>query len=429
MRDISIFQIPVSKIEPHPQNPRKDLGDLTELCDSIRKNGIMQNLTVVPLDDSMTRFRCVIGHRRLAAAKDVGLFAVPATIAENMDEREQLATMIAENMQRADLTIPEQVGAVQLMLDLGEDFESIADRTGLAKSTVKQRAKIAGLTDNATLTKAWEHGVTLLQIEQISKIEDPERRAALWAKSTDKYFDREINAALYEERCEKFEKRMTKLLEEAGIRKIEDGEELDKRWVRNIGEYNAPKTADECRNFCNMPGDAKYCYTISYGSFSIYVYYEDGTKPEEETEVDEKTLWRRRVDKTESAFLSREMEFVVETAKKEESQFKKTIGFYLEVILEEMEKEQRVWMSSEIRATFQETKTQIGKVWLLATDTVRANSITDYNWERMEDQAKRALTRIGMLKEEGYEPTDLEIMFFDGTHKIWSEKPEKEDEK
>ena len=32
-RDISIFQIPVSHIEPHPQNPRKDLGDLTELCD------------------------------------------------------------------------------------------------------------------------------------------------------------------------------------------------------------------------------------------------------------------------------------------------------------------------------------------------------------------------------------------------------------
>ena len=31
MRDISIFQIPVTKIEPHPQNPRKDLGDLTEL--------------------------------------------------------------------------------------------------------------------------------------------------------------------------------------------------------------------------------------------------------------------------------------------------------------------------------------------------------------------------------------------------------------
>lgn len=427
-RDINIFQIPVAHIEPHPQNPRKDLGDLTELCDSIRKNGIMQNLTVVPLDDSMTRFRCVIGHRRLAAAKEVGLFAVPATIAENMDEREQLATMIAENMQRADLTLPEQVGAVQLMLDLGEDLESIADRTGLAKSTVKQRAKIAGLTDNATLTKAWEHGVTLLQIEQIAKIEDPERRAALWAKSTDKYFDRDINAALYEQHREKFEKRMTKLLEKAGIRKIEDGEELDKRWVRNIGEYNAPKTADECRNFCNMPGNAKYCYTFSYGSFSIYVYYEDGTKMEEETPVDEMTFWRQRVTMTEGAFQSRELEFIVETAKKEESQFRRPIEFYLDVVLDEMEKNQRIWLNSDVRSAFKES-TQIGKMWILATNTVRVSSITDYSGKIIEDRAKTARKLIDMLKEEGYEPTDLEVMYFNGTHKIWSEKPEKEDEK
>lgn len=423
-RDISIFQIPVENIEPHPQNPRKDLGDLTELCDSIEKNGIMQNLTVVPLDDSMLRFRCVIGHRRLAAAKKIGLFAVPATIAENMDEREQLATMIAENMQRADLTLPEQVGAVQLMLDLGEDIDSVVERTGLAKSTVKQRAKIAGLTDNATLTKAWEHGVTLLQIEQIAKIEDPERRAALWAKSTDKYFDREINAALYEQHREKFEKRMTKLLEEAGIRKIEDGEELDKRFVRNIGEYNAPKTADECRNFCNMPGNAKYCYTYGYGSFSIYVYYEDGTKPEEETEVDEETLWRRRVDKTESAFQSRELDFIVETAKKEESQFRRPIGFYLDVVLDEMEKEQRIWLNSDVRSAFKES-TQIGKMWILATNTVRVSSITDYSGKIIEDRAKTARKLIDMLKAEGYEPTELEMKFFDGSHPIWDEKPEK----
>lgn len=158
-RDISIFDILLDKIEPHPQNPRKDLGDLSELVQSIKENGIMQNLTVVPLDDDNKRFRCVIGHRRLAAAKEAGLASVPASIAWDMDEKEQIATMIAENMQRADLTLPEQVGAVQLMLDLGEDIDSVSERTGLSKATVKQRAKIAKLTDNETLTKAWAHGV------------------------------------------------------------------------------------------------------------------------------------------------------------------------------------------------------------------------------------------------------------------------------
>ena len=45
----TITMIPVGLLEHHPENPRKDLGDLTELTASIRKNGIMQNLTVVPL--------------------------------------------------------------------------------------------------------------------------------------------------------------------------------------------------------------------------------------------------------------------------------------------------------------------------------------------------------------------------------------------
>lgn len=422
-RDISIFQIPVANIEPHPQNPRKDLGDLTELCDSISKNGIMQNLTVVPLDDSMMRFRCVIGHRRLAAAKKIGLFAVPATIAENMDEREQLATMIAENMQRADLTIPEQVGAVQLMLDLGEDIDSVVERTGLAKSTVKQRAKIAGLTDNATLTKAWEHGVTLLQIEQIAKIEDPERRAALWAKSTEKYFDREITAALYEERCEKFQRRIGKLLEEAGVQRAEDVTEQDRKWVRNIGEYNAPNTVEEIKGFCDKPGNAKYCYTFGYGQFTIYVYYEDGTAPAEEDKYDAMTKWKMRVRELEQGFEDREKDFIVQASKRKETDFARPIEHYLDIVLNEIAKEERLWLPSEMREAYREAETRIGKLFIMSACTVRIGSIMDYNGQRVEDRAKTALRLIEMIKAEGYEPTDLEYSFFNGSHKIFTEKP------
>lgn len=40
--------IEVSKLRPHPDNPRKELGDLTDLVESIKVHGILQNLTVVP---------------------------------------------------------------------------------------------------------------------------------------------------------------------------------------------------------------------------------------------------------------------------------------------------------------------------------------------------------------------------------------------
>mgnify|MGYP002608470998 CR=1 FL=1 len=42
-----IINISAENIYQHPDNPRKDLGDLEELSDSIKKKGIMQNLTVM----------------------------------------------------------------------------------------------------------------------------------------------------------------------------------------------------------------------------------------------------------------------------------------------------------------------------------------------------------------------------------------------
>lgn len=46
--DGGLVYIPIEQLYPHPDNPRKDLGDLTELADSIKANGVLQNLTVVP---------------------------------------------------------------------------------------------------------------------------------------------------------------------------------------------------------------------------------------------------------------------------------------------------------------------------------------------------------------------------------------------
>ena len=72
-----IKMIPIEQLEHHPENPRLDLGDLTELTASIKANGILQNLTVIPDDDSFESFTVLIGHRRLAAAKRIGRRALP----------------------------------------------------------------------------------------------------------------------------------------------------------------------------------------------------------------------------------------------------------------------------------------------------------------------------------------------------------------
>ena len=47
-----------------------------------------------------------------------------------MSEREQLSTMLTENMQRSDLTVYEQAQGFQMMLDMGDTVEDIAEKSG-----------------------------------------------------------------------------------------------------------------------------------------------------------------------------------------------------------------------------------------------------------------------------------------------------------
>ena len=156
----------------HPQNPRKDLGDLEELVDSIKVNGVLQNLTVVPRDGG--GYTVIIGHRRLEAARRAGLTELPCAVTY-MTEEEQFRTMMIENMQRSDLTAIEQADGFQYMLDLGESMESITRTTGFSKSTINRRLKLREL-DRDKLKSAEGRGGTIHDYMELMKIEDPAQR-------------------------------------------------------------------------------------------------------------------------------------------------------------------------------------------------------------------------------------------------------------
>lgn len=181
------IMIPVDELQPHPDNPRKDLGDLTELVDSIKANGIFQNLTVLRNRDPETgKSTVIIGHRRLAAAKLAGLKEVPCMVVE-MDEKEQISTMLLENMQRSDLTVYEQAQGFQMMLDMGETQESISEKTGFSKTTVRHRLKLLEL-DPEEFRKAQERQPNLSDYIRLEKITDPELKSkALAAIGTANY--------------------------------------------------------------------------------------------------------------------------------------------------------------------------------------------------------------------------------------------------
>lgn len=209
----TIKQISIELIDPHPENPRKNLGNLTELAESIKANGIMQNLTVVPKDDG--RYMTVIGHRRLAAAKLAGLETVPCAVVD-MDRKTQLSTMLLENMQRSELSYIEQADGFQLMLDLGETVESISEMSGFSKDTVKHRLEIAKLDKNNIL----DSDLTLEDFAYLEKISDIGVRNTLIKNNKHGYIKYAVDRELQNIERQKKKQQWIDYLENKGVRPI-----------------------------------------------------------------------------------------------------------------------------------------------------------------------------------------------------------------
>ena len=223
MTDSAIRMIPIGLLLPHPDNPRKDLGDLTELTESIKANGVMQNLTVVPAPESDTNrtapmnqidaphFRVVIGHRRLAAARKAGLKELPCAVME-MTPEEQIAVMLAENIHRSALTpYEEAMGFQQLQIDFGKSAREISRMSGVGETTVRSRLKLADM-DGEKVRKGIRRGATLFDFSELDKVEDERAREKCLDAIGTRNFKNELKSALEEQTFKHNFERWTRLV-------------------------------------------------------------------------------------------------------------------------------------------------------------------------------------------------------------------------
>lgn len=197
-----IVMINMLNLSHHPENPRKNIGDITELTESIKKNGIMQNLTVIPAtpkakdyycddevadyekDPNKHMYRVIIGNRRMEAAKAAGVNELPCRIVTRIPFKTQLGIMLEENMQRTDLTIREQAEGFQLMLDLGETIETIEKKTGFGETTIRHRLNIAKLNGKELDKKEKEFQISLKDLYALEQIKDMETRNKVLREAT-----------------------------------------------------------------------------------------------------------------------------------------------------------------------------------------------------------------------------------------------------
>lgn len=157
--------INTSLIDPHPDNPRKNIGDVTDLADSIKTNGLLTPLSVVP---NGSRYRVIAGHRRLAACKQAGTGAVPCFVLD-LDPLQQLEAMVTENCQREQLTALEEADAIQGMLDLGATTASVAHQLGRSADYVRDRAKAASIKTEVRATRDDFSQLTIGQLVAIAR--------------------------------------------------------------------------------------------------------------------------------------------------------------------------------------------------------------------------------------------------------------------
>lgn len=139
------LMVPIDRVVAGRGQPRRRFSDqeLDELAASIRENGILQPLVVVPRGGS---YELIAGERRLRAAGRVGLERVPVVFRDVSSEAEWLELALVENLQREDLGPLERARAYQRLVDQhGLQQEEIARKVGKSRTAVSNTMRLLAL--------------------------------------------------------------------------------------------------------------------------------------------------------------------------------------------------------------------------------------------------------------------------------------------
>ncbi len=191
-----VIFLPPRSIQPNPSQPRKVFREeaLQELCESIRRHGILQPLSVRRVG---TAYELIAGERRLRAGILAGLTEIPC-IVMNMNDQESGMVALVENLQRQDLDFIEEARGISLLMEkwsmsqeqtarvLGKSQSAIANKLRLLRHSgpVLEALRQAELTER--------HARALLKLrsetEKLQAI-DYIARSGLSVARTEQYID------------------------------------------------------------------------------------------------------------------------------------------------------------------------------------------------------------------------------------------------
>ena len=146
-------EIEIERIHAFPNHPFKVLDDekMDTLVDSIRENGILNPVIVRP--DQSGNYEMISGHRRLHAAKIVGLKKVPAIVKEMSDD-EAIIKMVDANIQREEILPSERAFSFKMKMEAmsrqGKRTDLTSDPVGPKLSGERSNIELSSETGDST---------------------------------------------------------------------------------------------------------------------------------------------------------------------------------------------------------------------------------------------------------------------------------------
>ena len=143
--------VPLHKIEPNPDQPRKDFDEeaLQALSESISVHGLIQPLAV--RETGSGYYQIIAGERRWRACRMAGIAEVPVVVVE-ADDRKAMELALSENLQRSDLNcVEEALGYQTLVEDFGLTQEECATQVSKSRSAVANALRLLNLPEKVLL--------------------------------------------------------------------------------------------------------------------------------------------------------------------------------------------------------------------------------------------------------------------------------------
>lgn len=143
---MTLQSVTLSSLQPPAHNPRTaiDAAGIEGLAASIKADGLLQNLVVVPAKGS--RFRIISGERRYRALKlleqrgDIAAdYPVAVEVREKLGKDDALRLATVENLQREDMPPLDAGTALAALVRKGATLDDLAARTGLSATTIRRR--------------------------------------------------------------------------------------------------------------------------------------------------------------------------------------------------------------------------------------------------------------------------------------------------